>query len=97
MSSKAKLAITIIVIVVALGGVYWWLTSQQGALAPSTAPGGASTSQNGAAQPQLTSGNSNADLNQDLATIDAQMNGVSSDSASMNNSFNDQPVTQSQP
>lgn len=89
MSSTAKVTVTIIVILVVLGGVYWWLLGQNAPASP-----GATNAGNSATQ--LTNGNTNADLNQDLATIDAQMNGLASDSASVNQSLSDQPVTQSQ-
>jgi hypothetical protein len=91
MSNTAKITVTIVVILVVLGGIYWWLMGQYGAPAPS----GTSVNQPGAAS-QLTSGNTNTDLNQDLATIDSQMNGFTSDSASMNQSLSDQPVSQTQ-
>ncbi len=94
MSSTAKITVTIVVILLVLGGVYWWLLGQQRATAPTIPAGGTSAAPTGAAA--LTNGNTNADLSQDLATIDAQANGFATDSASMDRSLNDQPVTQSQ-
>ncbi len=97
MSTTAKVALIIVIIAVVAGGAYWWLAGQNNASAPSAPPSGSISSNTAAnAQPTLTSGNSNADLNQDLATINAQMNGFATDSASMSQSLNDQPVSQSQ-
>ena len=95
MSNTAKVIVTIVVILVILGGIYWWLVGQNGPVNPPvTTTGNNAAAGTGASA--LASGNSNADLNQDLATIDGQIGGFSSDAVSINQAMNDQPVTQSQ-
>jgi hypothetical protein len=46
------------------------------------------------ALPTPPTDDSNAALNQDLVSIDSQLNGLASDSASIDQGLNDQPVTQ---
>lgn len=91
--------VAVIVVLLALGaGVYYWMSSkqqpapapqQQTAAAPST--GQASAPSNAG----LTPGTSDAELRSDVSTVDRQMAGFSSDSASVNSGLNDQPVQQS--
>lgn len=94
----------IILAVVVVGGGIWWWAASQGQASP-TAINTPSTSQQAAAsgtqqnsgQNAIVSanGNSNAALQTDLSNIDGQMNGFSSDNASINQGLNDQPVQQS--
>lgn len=90
-----------VIILVVAGAAYWLTTNHsQNGSSVTAAPQNAITTATATAAPSgtaLTSGTSNADLNQDLATIDTQMNALSSDTASMNQSFNDTPVTQTNP
>lgn len=89
MTTTAKVIVTIVVILVVFGGMYWWLMGDGGSYSQTS-----NTYSNG--QPALSSGNSDADLSQDLAAIDGQISAFSSDSASIDQSMNDQPVAQSQ-
>lgn len=84
MSKSTKITLWIVVVVVVAGAIWWWSAGQSGL--------------NGspAAYNNPGNGNSTADLTQNLAQIDSQMSGFSSDSTSMNEALNDQPVTQAQ-
>lgn len=102
MSTKAIIAWVLVIIIVAAGVWYFWSQSQNSTLqtspASQTLPASSTTtSQNSIPQnQQLASGDSNADLDADLNTIDSQTSDANTDSASVNQSFNDQPVQQSQ-
>ncbi len=84
MTKTAKVIVTIVVVLVVAGGIYWWVMGQNSSTNYQSPTG------------SNTSGNSDTALNQDLATIDGQMSAFSSDSASIDQSMNDQPVAQSQ-
>lgn len=106
MTTKAKTILWIIVaVVVIIGAVWWWwMSMSQTATAPTTSqanqpsidagnnPPMAPTSTNGIS----ATDDSNAGLQTDLSNIDSQMNGFSSDNASVTQGLNDQPVQQSQ-
>lgn len=102
MSTKVIVWI-IVVILVVLGLWYWWdqsqsqtpSTAQTSAVIQASSTSAAGTLQSGSSA--ISSGSSNADLNTDLNTIDTQTSGANSDSASVDQSFNDQPVQQTQP
>lgn len=91
MSSSIKTVIWIVVGLVVIAGVWWYVsasnknnpvaTTQTAAMANSMATNQPATGTT------LASGTSNQDLNQDLTQIDAQMNGLASDSASVNQSM----------
>ena len=98
MSTAVKWVIGII-IVAALGWLLWWSgwlghSSAPAASAPSTQQANTQTTvaqpTNGMSAPTDTS---DAALSQDTAAVDAQMQGLSSDSANVNSSLNDQPGT----
>ena len=90
---KAILWAVIAVIVVG-GGIWWWAATRNPASSPSL------ISSNQAANPVPTSslpqGDSNQSISQEMTSIDAQMNGLSSDTANISSSMNDQPVQQAQ-
>jgi len=88
MSQGAKIITGFVVVVIVLGGLYYWYSSQH-----------ASSSTTGTAQTvpdtettTLPTGSSTSDtsLNQDLNSIDTQIQGVSSDNANVNDSVNAQ-------
>lgn len=90
MSRTGKIILWVIVAAVVVGGgIWWWMASQNGA--PSSMP---TAMDNGSASTSYPQGNSDQSINQDMASLDAQMNGLSSDSASVAASMNDQPVQQ---
>jgi len=89
----------IVAAVIVIGGIWWWMSSTGSApsaapQANNTQPAGQGTAATNPAPAATVSDNSNAALNQDLGNIDAQMSGMSSDSASINQGLNDQPVQQ---
>jgi hypothetical protein len=97
MSTTSKVVITLVVLVIAIVGSWLYFS---GAPDMSTTSITASTSDtalqnsNQTATSSVTSNGSNTSVAQDTAAIDAQMNGLNSDSASTNQSLNDKPVQQ---
>lgn len=100
MSIATKWIIAIIVIAAAVWALWWsgWLTStpqpgnQSATNATSTTSGQQTVQQqNGMSDASNTS---DAALAQDAGAVDTQMQGLSSDSASTDASFSDQPVSQ---
>jgi len=107
MSKTVKVILWVAVAVVVIGGVWWWMTSTGGApggqspvtanqqpAAPSPAAPAANPNSAPAPAPSTVSDNSNASLNQDLSNIDSQMDGMQSDTATINQGLNDQPISQ---
>ncbi len=91
--SKTALWITIVVVVVLIGaGVWWWSMAQN----QNNASPAVTTAQQAGSNGSQPVGNSDADISQEMSNVNAQMNGMSSDSASINQGLNDQPVQQSQ-
>ena len=88
----------VVIAVVVIGGAWWYLSMSQTATAPTasnpapSAPPAPMPPSNGVS----ASNNSNATLQSNLSNIDSQMNGFSSDNASVNNGMSDQQVQQSQ-
>ena len=98
MSTKAIVWIIIILLVI-LGVWYFW-SAQNSPLPASEQTSGISQTTSGESQgsseQNISSGDSNADLTADLNAIDSQTNAANSDSASVDQSFNDQPVQQTE-
>ena len=100
MSRSLKITLWVIVAIVVIGGIWWYVSWQQTAQAP--APTSSNTQQQGAVGGNvpgpagLSAGNSNTALTQDLSSLDAQLNGLASDSASVDQGLNDQPIQQGQ-
>lgn len=86
----------IVVVVLVLLGWYWYAGMGNGAQNAGT-PSATNTTNGttGAQSLPSDSSSSDASLSQDTAAVGTQMSGLDSDSASMNQSFNDQPVSQS--
>ena len=103
--SKKSILWTVIVVVAAVI-VVWLYIANSGAGAPAVQPTGDNSgnapaaSDNGSVtSPAATSNpndSSNSALDQDLSNVDQQLNGMSSDTQSINSGLNDQPVTQGQ-
>lgn len=97
--SKTILWIVLAVVVVG-GGIWWWSMSHTATQSPATATTAQTQTQagnsNGTQASSAPAGNSDQAINQTMANVNAQMNGFSSDSASINQGLNDQPVQQSQ-
>jgi hypothetical protein len=91
-----------IIIVVALGAALWYsgtlktLMTPPVSTTPSTSSGPATTTGQAVAQPEngmsATNDASDAAITQDTAAVDAQMQGLSTDSASVDSSLNDKSV-----
>ena len=81
-----KAIIWIIVILAVIGLAWWWLmgNNRSGSVVVGTAA--PMTAANGVAPESaiVSTGTSNSDLDQDMSNIDAQLGGLSSDSASVN-------------
>ncbi len=93
----------IVVTVIVVVGIIWWLSSGTvPATAPTTssntAPQSAVPSKNTATDTTIIAPQDNSDvsLNQDLSSIESQMNGLTSDSQSIDQGLNDQPISQGQ-
>ena len=95
----------VVVGVIVVGGIWWWAMGSQPVAAPTSAlPSANPPSSNPPANqtPSTTpngisaTDNSNAALQTNLASIDSQMNGFSSDNTNITQSENDQPVSQQQ-
>ena len=95
MSTKAIVWIVVILLVI-LGVWYFWSSQNSPQAAPATSSTSQTSGQTNGSSQALSSGNSNADLNADLNTIDSQTSAANSDSASVDQSFNDQPVQQTE-
>jgi hypothetical protein len=94
MSKASQATLWVVLAVLVIGGIWWWSMSNNGSYSPSSTynPGATSTSQSNGAP----SDNSDQAINQDMTNANAQINGFSSDSASIDQGLNDQPVQQSQ-
>lgn len=95
---KTALWIAIAVIVIG-GGIWWWSMSQTGGnQAALNSP--AQTTQTAGTPSQtnsgIVSGNSDQNIAQEMGNLNVQMNGLNSDSASVDQGLNDQPVQQGQ-
>jgi flagellar basal body-associated protein FliL len=88
MTKTALWIVIVVIVIVVAGGIWWSMNSNTG-----TGTVAQNTNNGAAAQP---SGNSDQAIDQEMASINAQMNGLSSDSASVNQGLSDQPVQQSQ-
>jgi hypothetical protein len=105
MTKNTKIIIWIVIAILVIGGIWWWNSSMQNtnqALnyqtqnTPAPANSGNNGNTTGNSGAISASDNSNASLNSDLSNMDTQMAGFSSDSASINQGLNDQPVPQGQ-
>jgi hypothetical protein len=82
----------VIAVVVIMGGGYYWYTHQGSA--PSDTPLAETTDQ-GQKSGTSPSDTSDAAIIQDAAVVDGDLVGLDADNASMNQSLNDEPVSQS--
>ncbi len=103
MSKTSKIVIWLIIVIIVIAGVLWFVTRGIAPSAPGTS--GTSTTPNSlsvgsiapptsSALPTPATDVSNAALNEDLTSIDNQLNGLASDSASIDQGLNDQPISQ---
>lgn len=89
MSKSTKLMLSILVLLIVAGGLYYWFVYRAG-MTPVT---GAEFNESSTTLP---SGSSTTDtsLQQDTAAIDAQLKGLSSDSTSVQSSMDESAQTQ---
>jgi hypothetical protein len=97
MSKTGKVIMWIVIVVIVVGGIWWWMASR------STTPAatmnnsvGATATSSSTASTSYPQGDSDQSINQDMASLNTQMNGLSSDNASVTQSMNDQPVQQAE-
>lgn len=103
MSKTGKIVLGVVIALLVVGGVWWWIDMQSGvpSAAPGAGTGGTSTAVNSpaatsTASTSYPSGDSDQSIDQDMTSLNAQMNGLSSDNASVTQSMNDQPVQQAE-
>jgi hypothetical protein len=99
MPNSTKIGIAVVAVIIIVGGIWWWNMSApqpQPAVVENTPSGGTVANGNNPTQGGaiLASGNSDTALDQNLAQVDAQLSALSSDSASVDQGLNDQPVAQ---
>jgi cytoskeletal protein RodZ len=106
MSKTAKIVLGIVIAVIVVGGIWWWIASQSAG--PSTAMVPAATSNSATSTSSASStvsstssssypqGDSDQSIDQDMTSLNTQMNGMNSDNASVTQSMNDQPVQQAE-
>ena len=83
MSKNSKIALWIVIVLVVVG-IVWWAYAMHMKNNGSLQTNGydQTTTLDSTTSTTVSSGNSNADLNQDMSKVDAQMTGLNSDSAS---------------
>jgi cytoskeletal protein RodZ len=100
MTKGAIWAIVIVVVLVG-GGIWWWVAANNNVgtppMASTTTPNGTSSEPTStASSTPLPQGDSDQSINEEMTDINTQMNGLSSDTANVNSSMNDQPVQQAE-
>jgi hypothetical protein len=98
MSKGITTAVVIIVAIAVIGGVLWWMSSNQvPATTTQTSMSASGTPSPSPASPTpAAADNSDQSINQDMTNVNTQMNAFTSDSASINQGMNDTPVQQQQ-
>ncbi|HUC01734.1 MAG TPA: hypothetical protein VMA75_02415 [Candidatus Paceibacterota bacterium] len=100
MSKTGKILSGVVIAIIVIGGVWWWIDAQNGTVPTALAPGANGTSSvansPAAASTSYPQGDSDQAIDQDMTSLNAQMNGLSSDNASVTQSMNDQPVQQAE-
>ncbi len=87
----------VVIAVIVIGGIWWWwAASQTGEPAMNSNSYGNTPATSTGSTTGATTTDSDQAINQDMTSVDAQMNGLSSDNASVTQSMNDQPVQQAQ-
>ena len=94
MSKTGKIILWVVVAVIVIGGIWWWIAASQSGVPATTSNVSPATGTSTAASPSYPQGDSEQSINQDMTSLSAQMNGLSSDNANVTQSMNDQPVQQ---
>jgi hypothetical protein len=103
MSNTSKMVMWLLIVLIVVAGIVWFAMGNKNAIAPS-APGYSGTPASPATEttapstaqalPTPPTDDSNAAITQDLTVINSQVSGLATDSASIDQGLNDQPVTQ---
>jgi hypothetical protein len=100
MSISTKSIIIFLVVVLVIAGLWYVLAGKSQSVYPqNSAVSQSVTTSTGQPRPSdsvSTRDNSNASLDQDLSSVDAQLNAINSNSASVDQSLNDTPVSQTE-
>lgn len=104
MSKTGKILLGVVVALLVAGGVWWWFDTQYGGVPTATAPnvngtpaaGTSSAAVSPAPSSSYPQGDSDQSIEQDMTSLNAQLNGLNSDNASVTQSMNDQPVPQAE-
>lgn len=94
--SKSKTILWVVIVIIVIGIVWWYFQWKSSSPAMPEQSPYSQNSTSGTSLSALPQGNSNTALDQSLQTIDSQLNGLSSDSASVTQGLNDQPISQGQ-
>jgi uncharacterized membrane protein affecting hemolysin expression len=86
-----KVILFVVIIALIAGGVWWYSSGQNQHDVYTSEQGDTGSSSQTAATISATN-TSNEALDQDVLTINAQLNNLSNDSASIDQSFNDKPI-----
>lgn len=88
MTKKSKKIAIIAVIIVLIFALWLWYYSSQNQNTALQQQTGVNTQNSSSVVPALTQGTSDAAISQDINSLDQQLNGVSSDTASVDQSLN---------
>ncbi|MES2134887.1 MAG: hypothetical protein V4449_01435 [Patescibacteria group bacterium] len=94
MSGNIKVAIGVVLVAVVIGGLYYWYSSTKSDVAPAVVADQTATP--APTGPTLPSGSDTSDtaLGQDVASVDADVSAMTSDTASIDSGMNDTAVQQ---
>lgn len=97
MTRTAKIVILVLVVLALGAGTYYWVSTRGAEVEDTQAGTVLGADENPASTTTLPTGESTSDasLDTDLSSIDAQLSAFSSDSAAVGTSLNDQSVEQS--
>ncbi len=96
MSKSAQITLWVVVAILIVAGLAWWIAGNQSGPSYPAAQAPAPSSNQAGGNALVANGTSNAALQSDLANVDSQINSFNSDSQSIDQGMNDQPVQQQQ-
>lgn len=96
MTGALKTVLWVLVAVVVIGGIYYWYQNGRQPLPTEEAPVQTATTTESMGIPTLPSGTDTSDaaLEQDLASIGAEVTAMDADATSIDQSLNDKPISQ---
>lgn len=95
MSKNNMIFAGVILVIAVIGGLVWYSQPKNPSTATATATPNEQTSQSPSPSAQADD-TSDAAIDQDMSSIDANITGLSNDDASINEGLNDTPVPQAQ-